>query len=365
LSALSSWYYLFYIAYFIVFHAVYTAIRNRSWPAGWHLVAPLACIVGAIVALSPLVVPMIAAARRGARVYQGGHDKYVADVLAYVGFPALHVLSSLGEWIYRRVTGNPWEATVYLGLVNLAVIAWLYLGVKDKNTRLLAYTLSGMVLFCILASGDSLHVLGRRTIPMPGQLLSSLPFFGNVRTPSRAIVFVYLFLAIIIGHAGAVAWQLRRRPAIRWGAPIVVALMILDFYPAGALGMTPVSCSSGLLIIRDDPERGFGVLQVASGKRGAYDEGNYFMLQQVCHGRPICDGNVSRNLVRTLRDRLEVTDLQRQRQQLQESRVKYIVMNREVGDLFPWRVDDELRNRYLAVYPIVYDGSDFTIVRVY
>jgi hypothetical protein len=40
-------------------------------------------------------------------------------------------------------------------------------------------------------------------------------------------------------------------------------------------------------------------------------------------------------------------------------------MNREVGDLFPWRVDDELRNRYLAVYPIVYDGSDFTIVRVY
>ncbi len=34
LNALSCWYYLFYVAYFILFHAVYVAIRDRDPPAG-------------------------------------------------------------------------------------------------------------------------------------------------------------------------------------------------------------------------------------------------------------------------------------------------------------------------------------------
>ena len=97
-------------------------------------------------------------------------------------------------------------------------------------------------MFCVLASGATLHVLGIPTIPMPDALLSELPFFANVRTPSRAIVFVYLFLAIGIGHATSLAWQHRHRRPVRWGLVAAAALMVLDFYPFH-LEITPVSCA--------------------------------------------------------------------------------------------------------------------------
>ena len=37
LNALSCWYYLFYVAYFIAFHTLYIAIRDRALPSGWQL----------------------------------------------------------------------------------------------------------------------------------------------------------------------------------------------------------------------------------------------------------------------------------------------------------------------------------------
>jgi hypothetical protein len=365
LSTLSCWYYLFYIAYFIAFHTFYVATRHRTLPSGWNLFSPLACLVGVVVLLSPLLLPMVRVAMISASVYETGSDTYVADLAAYVAFPKFHILSTLANGIYRRLTGNVWEATVYLGLVNLAVIALLCLVAKKNDKQLLLYALSGMVLFCVFASGDWLHLLGHKTIPMPDLVLSKLPFFRNVRTPSRAIVFVYLFLAIIIGHAVALAWRHRHRSVVRWGISLATALIILDFYPATTLPMTSVTCSSGLANISTDPERGFGVLNLPSRRGKAYIEGNFNMLQQVCHGRPICQGNTSRDLVVTLRDRLETQDLEAQRQQLAEVKVKYIVINHPSGRLFEWSADDGLRDEYTRIYPVVYDGPDLTVLRVY
>jgi len=64
-----------------------------------------------------------------------------------------------------------------------------------------------------------------------------LPFFANVRAPSRAIVFVYLFLSIGIGFAAATVLR-RRGIAPRAGVAAVAALIVLDFYPTN-LAATP------------------------------------------------------------------------------------------------------------------------------
>ena len=199
---------------------------------------------------------------------------------------------------------------------------------------------------------------------MPNAALSRLPLFGNVRTPSRAIVFVYMFLAIGIGHAAALAWRHRQRPRVRWGMAAVAALIVLDFFPARRLAMTPVACSSGLAIIRDDPEKGFGVLDLP---RWSYVESNVYMLQQACHSRPIAQGNTSRDMVVSLRDRLETRDLQAQQRQLAAAKVKYIVIHRHnnMGLPFHWRTADGPKDQYPWVYPAVYDGPDLTVLRVY
>jgi hypothetical protein len=216
-----------------------------------------------------------------------------------------------------------------------------------------------MAVFLVIASGDSLHVLGIRTIPMPDALLSKLPFFANVRAPSRAIVFVYLFLAIGIGHATALVWQHRHRLPIRWGLVALAGLMVLDFYPFG-LSMTPVSCPPGLTLIRNDPERDFGILNLPGG--GGYIAGNAYMLQQTCHGRPIVQGQISRHVAVTLQDRLETQNLLAQRRQLAAAKVKYIV----ISPFFQWSPkEDGQQDDYSRTYPIVYNGRDLTILRVY
>jgi hypothetical protein len=373
LSALSCWYYLFYIAYFIAFHTVYTVIRDRAFPSGWSLLSPIVCLGGVIVVLSPLLIPMVREALGPTSVYGGDFDSYifVADVFGYAAFPPVHLLGGLTKGIYSRLTGTPWEATVYLGLVNLVVMTWLCLFAKQKDSGLLTYVLSGMAVFCIVASGASLHILGKGTIPMPDALLTKLPFFRNVRDPSRAIVFVYLFLAIGIGHATSLIWRHRHRPPVRWGLVAVAALMVLDFYPFH-LAITPVSCPLGLELIRDDPERGFGILNLPRG----YEESNAYMLQQMCHDRPIVQGQTSRDAVVTLRDRLETQNLQVQRHQLAAANVKYIVITprsqelfawgpRGPKELFSWHPADGEQADYFRTYPMVYHDSDLTILRVY
>ena len=367
LNALSCWYYLFYIFYFIVFHTVYLLIRDRAFPRGWKLLTPVACIAGTIALLSPLLVPMVVAAQGSTSVYAGGHNTYVADLLAYPAFPPFHYLGPMADSINRRLSGNEWEATVYLGLVNIAVLVGLWFAVRRDYTRLFIYVLGGMAVFCVFASGSSLHVLGHRTIPMPDMVLAHLPFVRNVRTPSRAIVFVYLFLAIGVGHAAALAWRHRSRPAVRWGMAAVAGLIVLDFFPARGLEMTPVVCSPGFAVIRDDAEQGFGILDLPSGRPAAYLEGNLYMLQQAaCHGRPILQGNTSRDMVVTLRDRLDTTDLVAQRDQLFAAKVKYIVLNHSpMGQEFAWRGEDGQQENYRANYQAVYDAPDLTILRVY
>jgi len=348
LSALSCWYYLFYIAYFIVFHTVYTLIRDRALPSGWSLFTPIACLVGVAVVLSPLLVSMVSAPMGTVPVY-GGSNFFVADVFGYAVFPPAHLLGNLTKDVYSRLTGNPWEATVYLGLVNLGLMAWLYYA-KQNDSGLLTYVLSGAAVFCVLSSGAFLHVLGKSIVPMPGALVAVLPVFDNLRVPSRAIVFVYLFLAIGIGHAASLAWQHRHRRPVRWGLVAAAALMVLDFYPFH-LEMTPVSCDPRLALIRDDPEPDFGILNLPFD----YSANNAYMLQQTCHGRPIVVGNTSRNVTITLVDRLETQNLQAQRRQLAAAQVKYIVISPPM----------EKQGDYSRSYPIVYSGPDLTILRVY
>lgn len=360
LSALSSWYYFFFIAYFMAFHAVYTIIHDRAFLRGWSLLNPIACLACVVLLLSPLLIPMVKAAMGPSSVYAGGSNFFVADVFGYVLFPPVHLLGDLTKDLNSRLTGNPWEATVYLGFVNLVLMTWLCFRFKQTDRRLLTYVLSGMAVFCMLASGAFLHVLGNSILPMPGALLAVLPLFDNLRVPSRAIVFVYLFLAIGVGHAVSLVWQHRHRPPIRWGLVPVAALMVLDFYPHH-LAITPVSCPPGLALIRDDPDRGFGILNLPGGRIAS----EAYMLQQICHRRPIVQGETSRDMVVTLRDRLETGNLEAQLRQLSAAKIKYIVISPPTGELFWWRGRDGQQADYFGTYPIVYNGPDVTILRVY
>jgi hypothetical protein len=349
LSALSCWYFLFYTLYFFAFHLLYQRIHDRHWPRGWTLAAPALCTMGALLLLSPWLVPMLAV--RSSLYYVGG-NMFVADLAALIAFPPTHLLAPIGHGIYAAITGNAWEGAVYLGLVNLALLAWAFTRKTEK--RLLIYALGGAAFFLMIAAGEALHVAGRVTpLHLPGVILSHLPFFANVRTPARAMVMVFLFGGLALGYA---ATLLRHRKAV---LALVAALMLLDFTPVN-LAATPAACPPALAVIAADPELA-GVLDLPRG----YGEGNAAMMLAACHGHPIVAGETARQMGATLLDRLQTRDLAAQQLQLAAAQVKYIVLHRPQGELFHWRKADGAWDDYVHTYRKVGEDRAATILRVY
>lgn len=373
LSALSCWYYLVYIGFFLLFHFVLTAVQRRESDPRWWVGAPLACVVGVLAILSPLIVPMVGEALHGAPVYTDPVDSkiFVADVAAYVAFPPTHLLASLGLPVYRQLPGYPWEATVYLGVVNLAILTWAWFRLGSHERSVFFYLLAGMATFAVVASGDELHFLGHRLIAMPGALISQLPLLANVRTPSRAIVFVYLFLAIGVGLSTRLAFDRHEQTIARIGLSGVLLLMLVDFLPVH-LDATRAGCKPGWVWIRNDASQAYGILMLPRGRAGVrgidedvtgYPAQILYMYEQAaCHGRPIVEGALSRDVVRGgLLEELNTRDLKAQKEQLAKAGVKYIVVDHAVH----WDRRDGARIRYSLAYPTVYDGADLTILRVY
>jgi hypothetical protein len=142
--------------------------------------------------------------------------------------------------------------------------------------------------------------------------------------------------------------------------------MVFDYYPGHPLAMTPVACSPGLAVVRDDPDSGFGVLDLPSLPEEGYIDRNYYMMQQACHGRPIVQGNTSRDVVKTLKDHLELKDLEAQRRHLIDAKVKYIVLHDNLRNiLFPWPSDAAAQADYPKTYPLVFESPDIKVLRVY
>lgn len=389
LSALCCWYYLFYAAYFMIFHTAYLRWHDKLPLSGWRIKAPALCLTGIVALLSPLVVPMMWQA--GVVEKGGGYDAFVADIEALVAFPSTHPFSALSASFFTRAhewtNNNTWEGTVYLGLANLGLLAWLYFRQRKRKDPVVSYVFWAMAVFYVVAAGDCIHAFGFDTlIPLPDLLLSNLPFFDQVRTPSRAIVIVYLFLSVGVGYALALLvreWRSKRAKIV---LAAIAVLIVADFYPAH-LEMTDARCPKGLDIIKDDPEQGFGVLNLPF-----YDMSDVSMFQQTCHGRPVVLAAISRSLRLSLNDKIDKENLAVQRAQLENAHVKYLILDQRL----PWEQDrspNRYRLRMLAVrlfpslrklkglavptfrppipksaylkeFPVVFRSKDFTILRV-
>lgn len=357
LSALSCWYYLFYALYFMAFQLLYLRIRDGRWPRGWMLAAPVLCLGVTSLFLAPWLLPMIGTSV-DADAYLGTNT-FVADLLAFVAFPPTHFLARASAGIYAALTGNPWETTVYLGLINLAALIWALTRKTDK--RLLHYALSGMIFFAVIAAGETIHVGGYVTpvILPPGVILSKLPFFADVRTPARAMVMVYLFLGLGLAQATVIAFR-HRTAAARAATALTAMLMLLDFTPA-SLATTRATCPAPLEVITNDPGR-FGVLDLPRG----YAEYNAAMMLSACHGHPTATGVTARKMSITLADRLQTRDLGAQQRQLATAHVKYIVLHQAEGKLFHWNnaVDGHFAG-YLRAYRRASGDDSMIVLRVY
>jgi hypothetical protein len=295
-------------------------------------------------------------AQTGARMY--GHSQYVADVFAFFVPDFFHLLGGSGliAAINASYRCNAWEAAVYLGIVNLIII-----GVAlRKGVGIPRRYFAGLLSFLVLSMGTNITVLGKQLpVPLPYIILQHIRFITNARVPSRWIVFVYLFLAIIVGYA---LREMLPRNGDRTAASVryvfISLLIVADFYSICTVTTTVDLPRAYLAIERDDEE--FGILDLPGG---VYNSERY-MMYQTLHGLPIVQGVLSRKISESLIDRLNVNDPLLIKPQLEQSRVKYIVLHK---DLFSTPDVPETINLddYREAYQSIYEDQRALVLQVY
>jgi hypothetical protein len=232
-SAGISWYCTISLfIYLAVFAIVSFRRQGRTMPVRPHL-RPLAMGVLALVLVAaPFALPLVLSPARDSIVNRplAESNAYAADLLAFfVPSPRHPVWGRLVEPIYQRLTGNPFEQTVYLGyiLLTLAVIgiarSW------NERTRLFV-VMAGV--FFVLALGPSLHVYGAykisfdgrmMSVPLPGLLLHYLPVLKGIRAPSRFTEPLMLSLVVLAGYGLS---AIRSRLGTPWSS-LAVGLLLL------------------------------------------------------------------------------------------------------------------------------------------
>ena len=198
-------------------------------------------------------------------------------------------------WIEARRADGFAELTGSMSLVVLAVLAfaWFRAGWRPTRRRWLWFP----VVFATMALGPFVHIAGINTyIPGPWAVLRYVPIVGLARSPSRLVVLVALFVAVLFALALTAIgqrWPARRRVVLS----VLTVLLLLELSPV------PRQIYSGDVAaayhtIAADPRADARVLSLPFGVRdGTSSLGRFNPLpqyQQTVHGKRLVGGYLSR-----------------------------------------------------------------------
>jgi hypothetical protein len=185
---------------------------------------------------------------------------------------------------------NVVEQTAWLGVVPLVLLvrARRELAATKEAWR---WAFLGSV-FLVWSLGPFLHAFGANTgLILPQTLARYLPLVANARIPSRAMVMVYLCLAVLV--AISLATRRLRSPALAGG----LALLIVFEYAAFPFPLYELEQPAIYARLATLPDSGavleipFG-LRDGFGERGRLDE--RVLYYQTLHGKPLLGGSLSR-----------------------------------------------------------------------
>jgi hypothetical protein len=280
--------------------------------------SPLTLVLLFTLGISPLLAAMIPDLRaEGDFLAQGSGfaESFSADLLGFV-LPTMHhpLLGGLvqGAGIVNFTKGQH----IYLGL-SLLLLAGIGAvgGLRQRQRRSgFGFWLLAAGLFAWLTLGPTVHVKGADTgLPGPFALLQALPLFKGNRYPSRYSVLLILSLAMLA--AIGIDIMLRRRPTTdrsprnplsavgsRWSAVVgLLSALFLFEHLSIPLPQSDMTVPAPYYAIAAEPGQ-FTLLDIPLAWRngfritGPLHPGFMFgQFYQTVHGRPLLQGNTSRN----------------------------------------------------------------------
>ncbi|MEZ4769114.1 MAG: hypothetical protein R2844_11910 [Caldilineales bacterium] len=328
LVGLCDWYYVMYCLFFTALALlVWLARRRLTWRG-------LAMVAGAgglfVLALSPLLVPMVQGARTwgGASLVRDYTETLAlsADLLAFVTPQVFHPLWGMAALARAAsFTATPSEYTVFAGFTVLILAGIALVATRtqrggaavqtDSPAARPGFYLVSAAFFALLALGPVLKVNGRTDllpgggeIPLPYRLLyETVPFIKLSRSVSRMDVMVMLFLGV--AAAFALLWvvdrlQAGRQPGTRRAIAVLTplitgVLIVFEFLPA-PFPVSQPDTPAWYATLAQNPDQGAVYNLPANFERPGY------LLYQITHGKPLTTAYVTRDDPRTLRERAPV-----------------------------------------------------------
>ena len=206
------------------------------------------------------------------------------------GNPFHPLLGGVASLVYRAFDIDGVERVAWLGVVPLVVLfSWRGRWLDADEARRWKFVLA---VFIIWALGPFLMVAGVSVgLPLPEALARFVPLVDNARMPGRAMVGVYLALAVLMGLRLAGPGF---RPALQWS---LVALLAFDYLNA-PIRLTrldrPVVYQRLAAIDDGAPmiEVPFGIGDGLSPGVGAQDR--RILYYATIHGHPLVGGFIGR-----------------------------------------------------------------------
>lgn len=359
LLALSFWLIGFYVLYQLI------VTKGLSWARKVKLL--LLALGVAILLMLPFGVPVIAG-----QVTRDNPDElfldeelpYGADLLSYFVPNRYHPLwGDAALDLYWKFTGQIYYSRT-IGYVTLLLVL---LGVF-KGRRPAHFWTFAMLLYFVLALGDTLYINGNGVATLPYNLVEDWFIFKIVRFPDRFNIILGIPVAIL---AGLGVTAVLRQPRLRNKSTIVAvaisALIIIEY--SNRYEMLSLHVPAWYEIVAEEPGE-FAIFGVPMHEQGKPDK--TYMYYQLLHGKPLAQGHISRptaesmafinsipllRSVRGVKDPpLEIVNVSEQLEQLWNANIRYFVLHKD--DL---RESHEAAWRYWFVGPPLYE-DDETIV---
>ena len=198
------------------------------WIAGIFLVgtAPLLWQVAQLVARGDYVTPS----------YQWRSAPRGVDLIAPLLGPPLHPLLPAASRAYASAHLDRIEAVGWIGMVPLILLC-TGLARRGHVSRELHIWRIVAAAFALWALGPILTIAGFDTgLKLPAILLRYVPFVANARMPGRAMVGVFMALAVLVGAEISSVPGRWRKPAAQW---LLIALVAFEYWDA-PIPLTPL-----------------------------------------------------------------------------------------------------------------------------
>jgi hypothetical protein len=158
------------------------------------------------------------------------------DLLAPLLGPPFHPWTALPQQVYAALDLDRIEAVGWIGIVPLLLLCTAVANRRRFDAEHRVWRLVGLA-FAIWSLGPILTVAGFDTgLKLPAILLRYVPLVANARMPGRAMIGVFLALAVLAGTQIAATTRWPRRAAWQW---LLIACVIVEYWDA-PIPLTPL-----------------------------------------------------------------------------------------------------------------------------